>query len=64
MVTLNHREQGAKLFLQSLELGLPTSSPAGVCASPLLVPGEGAHSLAGEGVGGSNSNEGTYTVVH
>jgi hypothetical protein len=29
---------------------------------PPLVPGGGAHSLAGRG-GGPNSNEGTYTVV-
>ncbi len=28
-----------------------------------LVPGGGAHSLAGEAVGKSQSDEGTYTVV-
>jgi hypothetical protein len=35
----------------------PTPSPAGECA-PSLVPGEGAHSLAGEGVGVSQLQRG------
>jgi hypothetical protein len=46
--------QSAKLFLQSLELGLPqplTRRP--VSPPPLLVPGGGAHSLGREGVGES-----------
>jgi hypothetical protein len=34
----------------------PTSSPAAEC-------GGGAHLLAGEGVGSTNSDEGTYTVI-
>jgi hypothetical protein len=40
----------------------PTPSPAEECGPP-LVPGGGANSLAGEGVGGPNNSEGTYTVV-
>jgi hypothetical protein len=43
----------------------PTPSTAGECVPPSLVPGGGARSLTGEGVGGGGpkSNEGTYTVV-
>jgi len=36
----------------------PIPSPAGECALPLVLGG-GTHSLAREGVGGPNSNEGT-----
>jgi hypothetical protein len=57
----------AKLFLQSLELGLPPHLPHPQASAPPppLVPGRGggAHSLAGEGVGGPNADAGTYTVV-
>ncbi len=35
----------------------------GTAPPPPLVPGGGAHSLAGEGVVGPNSDAGTYTVV-
>jgi hypothetical protein len=52
--------QCARLSLQSSELG-PPPSHAGEGVPP-LVPG-GAHSLAGEGVGGPDSNEATDTVV-
>ncbi len=53
--------QSAMLSLQSSELGPPAPSPEGECCPPPLVPG-GAHSLAGEGVGGPTSDEGTGTV--
>ncbi len=56
--------QSAKLFLQSSELGFPHPlTRSRVCPSPPLVPGGGAHSLAGEGVGESQFRRGTYTVV-
>jgi hypothetical protein len=48
--------QIAKLFLSLRNWDSPTSSPAAEC-------GGGAHLLAGEGVGSTNSDEGTYTVV-
>ncbi len=41
----------------------PTSIAAGECAPLPLVLGGGAHSLAGEGLGEPQSDEGTYTVV-
>ncbi len=43
----------------------PNLSPAGECDPPPLVPGGGAHTLAGERGGweSPNSNEGNYTVV-
>ncbi len=46
--------QSAKLFLQSSELGLPPPlTRRRVCPPPPPVPGEGAHSLAREGLGES-----------
>ncbi len=60
--------QSAKLFLQSLELGLPQPLKRGEYASvpppPPLVPGGGAHSLAGEGwgKGGPNSDAQAHTL--
>jgi hypothetical protein len=49
--------------LQSSEkLGRSIPSHAGECCPPPMVPG-GTHSLAGEGVGGPNSDEGTDTVI-
>ncbi len=52
------RRQSAKLFLQSSELGLPQPLIRGrVCPSP-LDPGGGAHSLARDGVGESQSRRG------
>ncbi len=55
--------QIARLFLQSSKLGPPrphpTPSPAGEFVPTPLVPGEGTHSLAGEGeVGGSQFGRG------
>ncbi len=53
-------------FLQSSELGPPHPPPPHPQArvSPhFFVPGE-AHSLAGEGVGGPNSQKGTDTVTY
>jgi hypothetical protein len=49
------RRQSAMLFLQSSELGPPPHPQPSV--SPPLVPG-GTHSLAGEGVGGSQFGRG------
>jgi hypothetical protein len=54
--------QSTKLFLQSSELGL-TPSPAGKCSLPPLVPGGGAHSLAGEGVGESQFRRGDICTL-
>ncbi len=54
--------QSAKLFLQSLELGLPQPLTSRRVCPPPFGSGGGAHSLAGE-LGGPNSDEGTYTVV-
>ncbi len=57
--------QSDRLLLQSSELGPPIPLPAGErCPSPWFRGGGGgALSLAGEGVGGPNSDEGTYTLV-
>ncbi len=44
-------------FLQSSELGLPHTPPAGECAPPLWFGGGGSH------WGSPSSDEGTYTVV-
>jgi hypothetical protein len=41
--------------------GTPPPSPAGVCGPPPLVPG-GDTLLAGEGMGGPNTDKGTDTV--
>ncbi len=49
--------QSARLFIQSSESGPPTPSHAGECALPFGSGGK--HSLAGEGVGGPDSDEGT-----
>ena len=53
----HHRLDGAKLFLKSSELGLTLSE----CVPPSF--GSGAGLLAGEGMGDSNSDERTDTVV-
>ncbi len=55
---LDHRvDTSAELFDQSSELGLPHPLiRRRVCLSP-LVPGEGAQSLAGEGVASPNSDK-------
>jgi hypothetical protein len=44
------------IFLQSSELGPPTRIPSS------FGTGGGTHSLAGEGVGGPNSDEGGQTL--
>jgi hypothetical protein len=57
--------QRTKLSLQSSELGPPLTRRRKCTTPPPLWLG-GTHSLTGEGVdcgGGSNSNEGTDTVV-
>ncbi len=55
-------KQSAMLSLQSSEL----ASTCPLTRKRVLlpqIPGEGAHSLAGEGAGGANSDEGTDTLV-
>jgi hypothetical protein len=60
-VGVKHSRQIAKLFLQSLELGLP--HPLARVPNPLDSGGEGTLAY-GSGVGrGSNSNEGIHPVV-
>ncbi len=52
------------LFSSRRNWDSPTPFAAGECALPPFGPGGGrAHSLAGEGLGGPNSDEGTYTVM-
>jgi hypothetical protein len=55
--------QSTRLSFQSSELGTPTPSPPRECALPPLSPRGETHSLAGEGVGGPNSDEGTDNLV-
>ncbi len=55
-MTQSQSIQIVRLSFQSYELGPPPSHPEG------SVEGE-THSLAGEGVGGPNSDEGTDTLV-
>ena len=50
--------QSAKLFLQSLELGLPQPLTRRRVCPPPLIPGGVAHSLAREGVGESQFRRG------
>ncbi len=54
--------RSARLLLQSSELGHPHSLTCMRVLPPLWFPG-GTHLLAGEGVGGLSSDEGTDTVV-
>jgi hypothetical protein len=51
------------LFLQSSELTLPHPFTFRRVSPPFWFRRGRAHSLAGEGVGGPNFDEGTYTVV-
>jgi hypothetical protein len=44
-------------------MGLPHPLSRRRVCTPTLWSGGRAHSLAGEGLGGPNSDEGTYTVV-
>ncbi len=55
--------QSTKLSLKSSELGLPRPLTCKRVCAPLLVPVWGGHTRLREGSGGSNSNEGTDTVV-
>ncbi len=55
--------QSAELFLKSSQLGLPQSVTRRRVCPPPPVLGGGAHTLAREGLGSPNSNEGTYTLV-
>jgi hypothetical protein len=43
--------------IPSSELGPPTSTPPSGCVSPLDLKGGGATQLAGEGIGGPNSDD-------
>jgi hypothetical protein len=52
-----------KVFSSRWNWDSPTPSPAGECVPPPFGPGGGAHSLTGEGVGGSQFRRGTYTVI-
>jgi hypothetical protein len=54
-------DKSDRLSLQSSALGPPSPSPAGKCSPPPF--GSGGDTLAGAGVGGPNSDEGTDTVV-
>ncbi len=61
--SLPQSRQSARLFLQSSELGTSPPPPnpltlRRVCPPPTLVSGIGAHSLAGEVVGGSQFGRG------
>jgi hypothetical protein len=55
--------QSARLSLQLSELAPPAPSPASEFCPLHMGPMGEPHSLAGEGVGGPNSNEGTDTLV-
>jgi hypothetical protein len=55
--------QSTRLSFQSSELDTPTPSPPRECALPPFGSKGETHSLAGEGVGGPNSDEGTDTLV-
>jgi hypothetical protein len=60
------RHRVGRVLIFSQVVGIwdsPNPSPAGEFAPPPLVPGGRAHSLAKEGVGESQFDEGTYTVV-
>jgi hypothetical protein len=60
---LTQSRNSAWLFLQSSELGLPHTFTRRQVYPLLWCKGWGKHSLAGEGVRGPNSDEGTDTVV-
>jgi hypothetical protein len=51
--------QIARHSIQSSALGPPTPSPVRECCSSLMGPWGETHSLAGEGVRGPNSDDGT-----
>jgi hypothetical protein len=62
---LSQRIQSARLSLQSSELAPPALplTRKRVLPPPLVPGGGGTHSLAGEGAGGPNSEEGTDTLL-
>ncbi len=55
--------RGLSFFLQSSELGRPHLLTRRRMCPPLGPGGEGAHSLGGEGLGGPNFDEGTYSYT-
>jgi len=55
--------QSARHSIQSCELGPPTPSTARECCPPPLDPRGETHSLPDEGVRGTNSDDGAYTLV-
>jgi hypothetical protein len=55
--------QSACLHVPLSELGHPTPSPASECVSPLGPKWGEQHSLAGEGVGGRNSDDCTESLA-
>ncbi len=59
------RQSALSFFSSRPNWDTPTPSPAGGCLPPPLrfEGGGGTHLLAGEGVGGTNSDEETDTVV-
>jgi hypothetical protein len=52
-------EEIVQMSVSSSELGPPTPSPASKCVSPLDPKKGEQHLIAGEGLGGLNSNEWT-----
>ncbi len=65
VVDQSQSRQNAKLFLKSLELGLPKPLTLRRVTPPRSVLGGGAHSMAREGLGESQFRQGDilYTVV-
>jgi hypothetical protein len=62
-ISQSQSAQSARLSIQAAELGPPARSPARECCSPHLGTGGETDSLAGEGVGGPNADDGTDTLV-
>jgi hypothetical protein len=63
LVGTEYIHESARLSLQSSELAPPAPSPAGEGSHPPGSRGGGTHSLAGEGEGGADLDEGTDTLV-
>jgi hypothetical protein len=61
LICKSQSRQRIGLFSSRPNWDSPNPSPAGECVPPF--GSGGTHSLAGEGVGGPNSDEGTDTVV-
>ncbi len=65
-IQVHHHRVDRVLSFFSRVVGIgtpPPPHPEASVFSPPLVRGGGTHSLAGEGVGGPNSNERTYLVL-